>query len=408
MAGRGTDIVLGGNLEAEIASLGENADSQKVEELKLQWGKLHESVVNSGGLHIIGTERHESRRIDNQLRGRSGRQGDPGSSRFYLSLEDNLMRIFASDRVRTLMQKLGMEEGESIEHPWVTKAIENAQRKVEAHNFDIRKHLLEYDDVASDQRKVIYEQRNDLMSSDDISENVEAICHDVIENVISMFISPNSMEEQWDTEGLTQTLKKDFGLEIPVQQWLDRDDKLYEEPLRQRIHASVKNVLDEKQQLIGAENMRKLEKDVMLQVLDTKWKEHLAAMDYLRQSVGLRGYAQKNPKQEYKREAFEMFQQMLEEIKQDTVSFLCQVQFRSSEDVLPLGSDKQENTEAELEMQHAQADDVLHPGVQPQQEQKRDTAKSEPITRPGRKIGRNEPCHCGSGKKFKHCHGRLS
>lgn len=404
MAGRGTDIVLGGNMEAEITALGEDAEPQQVDELKSDWKQQHEKVLQAGGLHIIGTERHESRRIDNQLRGRAGRQGDPGSSRFYLSLEDNLMRIFASDRVRTLMQKLGMEEGESIEHPWVTKAIENAQRKVESHNFDIRKHLLEYDDVASDQRKVIYEQRNDLMGSDDISENIEAICYDVVEDVINMYILPNSMEEQWDVEGLTKALQQQFSLEAPLQQWLDRDDKLHEESLRQRIHASIKNVLDEKQQLIDADMMRKLEKDVMLQVLDTKWKEHLAAMDYLRQSIGLRGYAQKNPKQEYKREAFEMFQQMLEEIKQDTVSFLCQVQFRSSADVAPLDPTEQETPEESLQLQHAEADDILHPGAPSAEE----PPKQTPITRDYRKIGRNEPCHCGSGKKFKHCHGKLS
>ena len=405
MAGRGTDIVLGGNVEAEITALGDNANENQAHELKSNWQQQHDAVVEAGGLHIVGTERHESRRIDNQLRGRAGRQGDPGSSRFYLSLEDNLMRIFASGRVRTLMQKLGMEQGESIEHPWVTKAIENAQRKVESHNFDIRKHLLEYDDVASDQRKVIYEQRNDLMISDDISDNIEAICFDVVENIIDMYITPNSMEEQWDIPGLTLALEKDFAVELPLQDWLDRDEKLYEESLRQRIHASVKNILDEKQKLIGAEMMRKLEKDVMLQVLDTKWKEHLAAMDYLRQSIGLRGYAQKNPKQEYKREAFEMFQQMLEEIKQDTVSFLCQVQFRSSEDILPLDSARQETPEENLQLQHAQADDVLHPGA-PVGEQA--PAKATPIKREHRKIGRNEPCYCGSGKKFKHCHGKLS
>lgn len=408
MAGRGTDIVLGGNMEAEVTALGEDAEPAQVEQLRTDWKQQHEAVLQSGGLHIIGTERHESRRIDNQLRGRAGRQGDPGSSRFYLSLEDNLMRIFASDRVRTLMQKLGMEEGESIEHPWVSKAIENAQRKVESHNFDIRKHLLEYDDVASDQRKVIYEQRNDLMGSDDISENIEAICFDVVDGVIDMYITPNSMEEQWDVDGLSKALQKEFNLDAPVQQWLDRDDKLYEESLRERIHASIKNILDEKQQLIGAEMMRKLEKDVMLQVLDTKWKEHLAAMDYLRQSIGLRGYAQKNPKQEYKREAFEMFQQMLEEIKQDTVSFLCQVQFRSSEDVAPLDPAKQETPEESLQLQHAQADDVLHPGAAPAEAADKETIKKAPITRESRKIGRNEPCHCGSGKKFKHCHGKLS
>ncbi|MDW3096318.1 MAG: preprotein translocase subunit SecA [Gammaproteobacteria bacterium] len=410
MAGRGTDIVLGGNLDAEIAELGEDPDSNLVEDIKTQWQHHHDDVLKSGGLHIIGTERHESRRIDNQLRGRAGRQGDPGSSRFYLSLEDNLMRIFASDRVRTLMQKLGMEKGESIEHPWVSKAIENAQRKVESHNFDIRKNLLEYDDVASDQRKVIYEQRSDLMSTEDISENIEDIRFDVVTNIINNYIPPDSMAEQWDVSGLTQALHKEVNVELPLQDWLDRDDNLYEEPLRERIHASVKSLFDEKQKLLGDEMMHKLQKDVMLQVLDSKWKEHLAAMDYLRQSIGLRGYAQKNPKQEYKREAFQMFQQMLEEIKQDTISFLCHVKFQSPEEVAPI-TPKNETDADSLQLQHEQAADVLHPSeVSKQQTGKpqADVVKSDPIVRADKKVGRNEPCPCGSGKKYKHCCGKLS
>jgi len=412
MAGRGTDIVLGGNLEAEIKELGEEPQSEKVEETKANWQKQHDAVLDAGGLHIIGTERHESRRIDNQLRGRSGRQGDPGSTRFYLSLEDNLMRIFASDRVRTLMQKLGMEEGESIEHPWVSKAIENAQRKVESHNFDIRKNLLEYDDVANDQRKVIYEQRSELMSVDDISENIEDIRFDVVTNIIDTFIAPNSMEEQWDVDGLTKALHKEVNVELPLQDWLDKDDKLYEEPLRERIHSAVKSLLQEKQQLLGVEMMHKLQKDVMLQVLDTKWKEHLAAMDYLRQSIGLRGYAQKNPKQEYKREAFEMFQQMLEEIKQDTIAFLCHVKFESPEEVTPLAETKAPEP-SKLQMQHEQAADILHPGELETSEQQparpaSDIPKPDQVRRTDKKVGRNEPCPCGSGKKFKHCCGKLS
>ena len=409
MAGRGTDIVLGGNLEAELSELGEEPDESKVGEIKANWQSQHDAVLEAGGLHIIGTERHESRRIDNQLRGRSGRQGDPGSTRFYLSLEDNLMRIFASDRVRGLMQKLGMDEGESIEHPWVSKAIENAQRKVESHNFDIRKNLLEYDDVANDQRKVIYEQRSDLMSVDDISENIEGIRSDVVTNIIDTFIPPNSMAEQWDVDGLSKALNKEVNVDLPLQDWLDKDDKLYEEPLRERIHAAVKNLLAEKQQLLGSEMMLKLQKDVMLQVLDSKWKEHLAAMDYLRQSIGLRGYAQKNPKQEYKREAFEMFQQMLEEIKQDTISFLCHVKFQSPEEVAPL--DTREPEPAELQMQHEQAADVLHPGSEqsaPAERPIADVARPNQVIRSDKKVGRNEPCPCGSGKKYKQCCGKLS
>jgi preprotein translocase subunit SecA len=362
MAGRGTDIVLGGNIEAQVKDLDTTKDAEKIAELKQQWEKHHDAVINSGGLHIIGTERHESRRIDNQLRGRSGRQGDPGSTRFYLSLEDNLMRIFASERMRVMMQKLGMEEGESIEHPWVTKAIENAQRKVESHNFDIRKHLLEYDDVANDQRKVIYEQRTDLMSTDDISENIQAIRHDVIEALISSYIAPNSMEEQWDVEGLTAEFKQDFEADMPIQQWLDEEHDLHEESLRARIQSNIQDIMASKQQVITESMMRTLEKDIMLQMLDTKWKEHLAAMDYLRQSVNLRGFAQKNPKQEYKREAFEMFQQMLEDIKRDTIIFLCRVQLKNPDAVEANLIDQNAQSEAQadaIQMQHAQADSIL-------------------------------------------------
>lgn len=414
MAGRGTDIVLGGNVEAEIIALGEDADQAHVAQLRRQWVQDHKQVLDAGGLHIIGTERHESRRIDNQLRGRAGRQGDAGSTRFYLSLEDNLMRIFASDKVRSLMQKLGMEEGEAIEHPWVSKAIENAQRKVESHNFDIRKQLLEYDDVANDQRKVIYQQRNELMVSDDISENIEAIRLDVMTNIIDAYVPPNSMSEQWDVDGLVLAIQKEFGLALPIKDWLDREESLYEEPLRERIHASLKNVFDEKEQFLGSEMMRKLEKDIMLQALDAKWKEHLAAMDYLRQSVGLRGYAQKNPKQEYKREAFEMFQQMLEEIKQDTVSFIAHVKFKSPEEVAPILPEDPVSEEPKIQLQHADAADVLHPtstpAPKPAAAKPRAAARPSmpPIVRSGQKIGRNEPCHCGSGKKFKQCHGKLT
>ena len=412
MAGRGTDIVLGGNVDAQINALGDEVAEDEVMKMKSDWQHQHDTVIDAGGLHIIGTERHESRRIDNQLRGRSGRQGDPGSTRFYLSLEDNLMRIFASDRVKALMEKLGMEKGESIEHPWVTKAIENAQRKVESHNFDIRKHLLEYDDVANDQRKVIYGQRNDLMISDDVSENITAIREDVLNSVIDAYIAPQSMEEQWDVEGLVTALDKEFALSLPIQEWLEKDTSLHEETLRERIHASLKNVFDEKEQLLGPDMMRKLEKDVMLQALDAKWKEHLAAMDYLRQGVGLRGYAQKNPKQEYKREAFEMFQQMLEEIKQDTVSFIARVKFQTSAEAALLDSQNKDDAEQDLQLQHAEADDVLHPAAnvapQPQPAQNQPPAKAVPVTRSGQKVGRNDPCTCGSGKKYKHCCGKLA
>ncbi|WP_421340999.1 preprotein translocase subunit SecA, partial [Aeromonas veronii] len=321
MAGRGTDIVLGGNWQAEIAKL-ENPTSEQIAELKAAWQVRHDAVLAAGGLHIIGTERHESRRIDNQLRGRSGRQGDPGSSRFYLSMEDTLMRIFASDRVTGMMKKLGMEEGEAIEHPWVTKAIENAQRKVEGRNFDIRKSLLEFDDVANDQRKVVYEQRNELLDTNDISETIHVIRDDVYGAVIDEYIPPQSLEEMWDVPGLEARLKADFALDLPLQQWLAEDDKLYEEKLRERILDEATKLYAHKEELVGKEVLRNFEKAVMLQTLDGLWKEHLAAMDHLRQGIHLRGYAQKNPKQEYKRESFDLFTQMLETLKRDVVSIL--------------------------------------------------------------------------------------
>lgn len=404
MAGRGTDIVLGGSLEAELQQL---EDSSKESAVKAEWQKRHDAVINSGGLHIIGTERHESRRIDNQLRGRSGRQGDPGSSRFYLSMEDNLMRIFASEKVRGLMQKLGMQAGESIEHPWVSKAIENAQRKVEAHNFDIRKNLLEYDDVANDQRKVVYEQRRDLMMEEDISENLASIREDVVDASINQYLPAGSMDEQWDIEGLTNAFNNDYGLSFPIQQWLDDEDSVAEDEIRERIDQRVAKLFQEKQDRVGPEIMRRLEKDMMLKVLDNRWKEHLAAMDYLRQGIGLRGYAQKNPKQEYKREAFAMFEEMLDQIKHETISLISRVELPTLEEIKAMEAAQQ--VPENIQYQHAQADDILHPEQQqeampPAEEQ----VKQEPFKRTDKKLGRNDPCHCGSGKKFKQCHGKLS
>jgi preprotein translocase subunit SecA len=400
MAGRGTDIVLGGSLDAELAAL-ETDGSGDEASARENWKARHRKVVEAGGLHIIGTERHESRRIDNQLRGRSGRQGDPGSSRFYLSLEDNLMRIFASDRVKGLMQKLGMQEGESIEHPWVTKAIENAQRKVEAHNFDIRKHLLEYDDVANDQRKVIYQQRAELMESEDIAENVQAILHDVVDNVISAHVPPGSLDEQWDVPGLTESLKNEFGTQFDLPAWLDEDPDLHEETLRDRIQDEIREVIKAKEQVIGSEMMRRFEKDVMLQILDHTWKEHLAAMDYLRQGIGLRGYAQKNPKQEYKREAFEMFQQMLERIKHDVVSVVTRFQVQSEQELAAMEAERQKQ---QMQFKHEEVASALSTDEQAAGAEE----KEQPFRREGRKIGRNEPCPCGSGKKYKQCHGKLA
>ncbi len=344
MAGRGTDIVLGGNWQAEIAQL-ENPTEAQIAELKAAWQVRHDAVLAAGGLHIIGTERHESRRIDNQLRGRSGRQGDPGSSRFYLSMEDTLMRIFASDRVTGMMKKLGMEEGEAIEHPWVTKAIENAQRKVEGRNFDIRKSLLEFDDVANDQRKVVYEQRNELLDTSDISETIHVIRDDVYGAIIDEYIPPQSLEEMWDVPGLEARLKSDFALDLPLQQWLAEDDKLYEEKLRERILDEATKLYAHKEELVGKEVLRNFEKAVMLQTLDGLWKEHLAAMDHLRQGIHLRGYAQKNPKQEYKRESFDLFTQMLETLKRDVVSILSRVQVQER-DVEAMEEQQRQQAEA--------------------------------------------------------------
>jgi len=400
MAGRGTDIVLGGNLQVELEAL-DNPDETATAKARTEWQQRHEQVLAAGGLHIIGTERHESRRVDNQLRGRAGRQGDPGSSRFYLSLRDNLMRIFASDRVAGLMQKLGMQKGEAIEHPWVSKAIENAQRKVEAHNYNIRKTLLEFDDVANDQRKVVYEQRNELMETDDVSDIVDAIRSDVVNDLISEFILPGSMDDQWDVAGLEEALQREYAFELPVQRWLDEDDSLHEETLRERILDAVVTAYREKEAQAGSPVVRHFEKAVMLQVLDTAWKEHLAAMDYLRQGIGLRGYAQKDPKQEYKKEAFAMFEAMLDRIKHEVISILTRVQVRAESDVEAV--EEQRRSRAEMNFKHAEAGAMGESaGEEPAQEEQR------PFTRTGRKVGRNEPCPCGSGKKYKHCHGKLN
>ena len=407
MAGRGTDIVLGGNYEAELAKL-DNPDELTKERLKADWKKLHEEVVTNGGLRVIGTERHESRRIDNQLRGRSGRQGDPGSSRFYLSLEDNLMRIFASERVSALMQKLGMQEGEAIESGMVSKAIENAQRKVEAHNFDIRKHLLEFDDVANDQRKVIYEWRNELLESDDISEDIKTMREDVLENIVGTHVPPGSMEEMWDIKALTDAIEYEFGLKLPIQEWLDEDTTLNADTLSGKIFAELERVLAEKDRLVPPDLMRRIEKDFMLDVLDRHWKEHLMAMDHLRQGIGLTSYAAKNPKQEYKKEAFAMFSEMLENMKVDIIGILSKVQIRTDSDMEPVERHPEVQN---MQFNHPSAPDALSGSVEEQAAAAAGAAPPQPQTpyvRKERKVGRNEPCPCGSGKKYKHCHGRLS
>ena len=401
MAGRGTDIVLGGSLEAELEALPEEASEETKEKIRTEWMNRHEQVLGAGGLHIIGTERHESRRIDNQLRGRSGRQGDPGSTRFYLSLEDNLMRIFASDRMAGLMQKLGMEEGEAIEHPWVTRAIENAQRKVEGHNFDIRKQLLEFDDVANDQRKVVYEQRNELMAAEDVSETIASMRDTVINDTISIYIPPNSIDEQWDVAGLEQALRDEYALELDISDWLENDDSLHEESLRERILEEAEKAYQAKEETVGEELMRHFEKAVMLQTLDSQWKEHLAQMDYLRTGINLRGYAQKDPKQEYKRESFSLFTTMLDNIKHEVIRIISRVQVRAPEDVDAV--DQQRRQSGDVQYQH---DDAQKIGQQETEEETPQAA--QPYTRDGSKVGRNDPCPCGSGKKFKHCHGAIN
>ena len=395
MAGRGTDIVLGGSWQTEVAELVEPTDEQ-IEEIKAAWKIRHDAVLAAGGLHIIGTERHESRRIDNQLRGRAGRQGDAGSSRFYLSMEDALMRIFASDRVTGMMRKLGMKPGEAIEHPWVTKAIANAQRKVENRNFDIRKQLLEYDDVANDQRRAIYSQRNELLDVSDVSETITSIREDVFKTVLDTYIPPQSLEEMWDIDGLQERLKNDFDLEMPIKEWLDKEPELHEETLRERIFQQAVEVYQRKEEVVGVEMMRNFEKGVMLQTLDSLWKEHLAAMDYLRQGIHLRGYAQKDPKQEYKRESFAMFAAMLESLKYEVISVLSKVQVRMPEEVEAMEQQRREEAERlarQQQLSHVDDETVA--------------AQSLASQTGERKVGRNDPCPCGSGKKYKQCHGRL-
>ena len=401
MAGRGTDIILGGNWEAEVAEL-KNTEDEQAEKIKEQWKEKHAKVIEAGGLHVIGTERHESRRIDNQLRGRSGRQGDPGVSRFFLSMDDNLMRIFASPRIKGIMQSLGMEKGEAIEHKMLNGAIEKAQRNVEGRNFDIRKQLLEYDDVANDQRQMIYGQRTDLMEVDDVSETVDVLWEDVINQVIDGFIPPQSLEEQWDVSGLEQALHTEFSASLPLQKWLNEDDDLHEETLRGRVVEDVRVAYSKKGEIIG-EGIRTFEKQIMLQILDSLWKEHLAAMDYLRQGIHLRAYAQKQPKQEYKREAFQLFEELLEKVKFEVVKFLAQVQFQQSEDMDAIERKRRESeARAKMNFQKTSANAMEESMAEPEE------ASHTPFVRREKKVGRNEPCPCGSGKKYKVCHGKLA
>jgi len=411
MAGRGTDIVLGGNLEAELHDLPPETTDEERARVRAEWKLRHEQVIAAGGLHIVGTERHESRRIDNQLRGRSGRQGDPGSTRFYLSLEDNLMRIFAPDWVSKWMQIFGMKEDDALEDRLVTKQIERAQRKVEAHNFDIRKHLLDYDDVANDQRKVIYEQRNDLLEAVDVGESVEGIRHDVVETLAKQFVPPHSVDEQWDIEGLAKALEQEYGISADPKRWIEGGDELGTDQVWRRVRDDVDRHFREKEAEFGSEQMRAIEKYFMLQVLDQAWKEHLASMDYLRQGIHLRGYAQKQPKQEFKREAFELFQQMLERVRGELVTILARVRVRSDDEIAQLEAEQQRRQErTPVEYQHQDltgfADEAEAHGVV-LEAPPAVVGLTQPTQRDAPKVGRNDPCPCGSGKKFKQCHGRI-
>ncbi|MCB1659708.1 MAG: SEC-C domain-containing protein, partial [Pseudomonadales bacterium] len=404
MAGRGTDIVLGGNWKALLAQT-PNATPEQIQSLKSQWEQDHAAVLESGGLHIIGTERHESRRIDNQLRGRAGRQGDPGLSRFYLSLEDDLMRIFASDRVRNMMRSLGMQKGEAIEHRWVTRSIEGAQRKVEARNFDIRKNLLKYDDVANEQRRVIYHQRDEVLAADSLADMFENMYEDVIATVVTEFIPPQSIEDQWNIAGLEKALQTDFKIDMPIKAWLDEDTRLEEVGLRAKISQTARDAYKQHRAKMGDEIANMIEKQIMLQVLDRHWKEHLAAMDYLRQGIHLRGYAQKNPEQEYKRESFELFQQLLGAVKLEVVQTVATIHIPSEEEIAAMEAQQAAQAAAmNLHMEHPElmADEEGIPAVVEQSE----NSNANPYA--DQYVGRNDPCPCGSGKKYKQCHGRLA
>ncbi len=412
MAGRGTDIVLGGNIEASMhavrsdASLSDAEKEAKAAQIKADWQKRHDAVLAAGGLHIIGTERHESRRIDNQLRGRSGRQGDPGSSRFYLGLDDQLLRIFSGDRVSAIMERLKMPEGEAIEHAMVSRAIENAQRKVEGRNFDIRKQLLEFDDVSNDQRKVIYEQRNELLEATDIADTISAMRADTLSSMIATHIPPGSVEEQWDVAALEKELLEEAGLDLPLQKMLVDNPDLHEETLRERIFEAADQSYAAKEALASPSTMRKFERSVMLQSIDMHWREHLAALDHLRQGIHLRSYAQKNPKQEYKREAFQLFESLLNTVKAEVTKITMLVQVRTQDDVEPI---EQATDVANVQYQHADFEEAL---ATPQgdftEEEQAHMASGNTIVRDGVKVGRNDPCPCGSGKKYKQCHGSLS
>ncbi len=404
MAGRGTDIVLGGNLQAELKTL-TDPTAEGIAKRTNDWQKRHDQVIKAGGLYILGTERHESRRIDNQLRGRAGRQGDPGKSRFYLSLEDNLLRIFGGDRLTGIMKRIGVEKGVALESRMLSNSIENAQRKVEAHNFDIRKQLLEYDDVANEQRKVIYTLRDELLTSDSIADTIEAIHHQVIDTMISQFIPQQSLEEQWDIQGLERQLEQDFNLHLPIHEWLDKEEALHEENLRERIQHHIKDTYKKKEEQVGATVMHQFEKAVMLQTLDNFWREHLAAMDYLRQGIHLRGYAQKNPKQEYKREAFELFMNLLDRVNYEVISVLSKFEIRKEEDVEQMEAQRRAASNFKMQYHHDASNNMNQDDVMVAEDNAKVVSLAD--VRNLAKVGRNEPCPCGSGKKYKQCHGSL-
>jgi preprotein translocase subunit SecA len=410
MAGRGTDIVLGGSLDAELNALPSEATESEREKIKADWQQRHDAVLAAGGLHIVGTERHESRRIDNQLRGRSGRQGDAGSSRFYLSLEDTLMRIFAPDWVSRWMQLFGMKEHEALEDRMITRVIEKSQRKVEAHNFDIRKHLLEFDDTANDQRKVIYEQRNELLESDDVSGNLVDIRYDVFNDLCRRYVPADSVDEQWDVAGLERELESTYGFKFDLKHWLEQQHEADANTLRDHVIEEVERFFREKEAMYGSEIMRAAEKFFLLQVLDQHWKEHLAAMDYLRQGIYLRGYAQKQPKQEFKREAFALFQAMLEEVKGEVVQRLARIRIQSEAEVAAMEErQRQEAERRALEFQHAETGGIAAAGdAEGAAVAEAMSQLQSPVLRDQPKVGRNDPCPCGSGKKYKQCHGKLA
>jgi preprotein translocase subunit SecA len=410
MAGRGTDIVLGGNVEKQCDMVEATEDlpaeekKQRVEKLRGEWQELHDEVVRAGGLHIIGTERHESRRVDNQLRGRSGRQGDPGSSRFYMSLEDQLLRIFAGERINKIMVMLKMPEGEAIEHAMVTRSIESAQRKVEARNFDMRKQLLEYDDVANDQRKEMYSLRNEILDSKEVSATINRLRDGVLSDMFRLYVPEDSVEEQWDVAGLENALSSELRLDLPLRSWLEAEADLHDDTLLARISAKAGEAYAAKVPVGAEEQFRNYERYVMLQILDAHWREHLAALDHLRQGIHLRGYAQKNPKQEYKREAFELFGAMVEAVKLEVIKTLTAVEVKARDEV-PQIDDKQHVDNVRL--QHAEFDDATAGDGNGDVAIAEAATKKKPAARPTQKVGRNDPCPCGSGKKYKHCHGKL-